>query len=474
MPQKVYLDDPEDELASAQDLFHFDTVHTLSYPVLFAKTGENKIPYALADALSIVRNRLGGPLTRAPLAMEDMDAIEVVVKGAAPPDWLYEQSYKTTLNRLLVYNCESGSCWRVRSLIAAKASVETLHPENLKLPLQIAMAREDLSIFYALLGSGADLTKKNGFGHTAFCIAVEKGDIELVRRIHHIVGGDALKHDAERALEAAIGNGNIDMVAVLIEELKLKLPPHQPLMRIAIEQDNLEMVQYLVQRGKADVRLRSKGDGRNAIVVAAAYGHVDIVRFLCTECDAYDPDALFAAAQHDRAGALLYLLSFLGARGEPDACNLRKDDLSLMAHALRNGAYGVMHALARLERVDTTDALFYAVEQNRHELVRILMPGAKRVEDNYGPMQDTLLTWAIENGSHDCIAVIVKLKSHLLLRKRPSDDKTPKILAHETLDPECIRKLEYASRKTSFPTSKLRKHAAHLFAQAASSSSSVY
>lgn len=499
MPVVVNLQNPDDELAKAHDIFHFEPVTGLQNPVIISKRGEDRIPYALNDALRLLKEQGVCPHTREPFQLEDIDALHIMASsGDSSLDEMqkkYEEGYQSTLYRLLVLNCDCGPSWRVRMLVVAAGANMSAYVEL----LHIAMNRGDgsLNVFYTLLEAAGNkvLLDKNQRGETALMAAVAMGNIRVVKRIHYILKYDQHMSTREMAssvnienktpLAIAVYKEDLPMVKLLVEGLRFPLQnfyspqmPNHPL-TLAIQKNNLELVTYLVQQ-KADVHMRGP-EGRDALAVAAAAGHTAILEFLVTHCamNPGDPDALRIASQNNRVKALELLLSKAERAATTTTTTTAiinkvtmksiANQHQLLVAASSNGAYSVTAMLVKLG-VDTTQAFFEAIEQNRPFLfLQLLYSSPNRDSwaiENYGSMRDTPMTWAIQHGSLQCFQHIVQLAPHFLMQARRSDNKTPKILAYESGDQACILALAKASQETAHPTAKLRKLAAEMFARA--------
>jgi hypothetical protein len=256
MPKLVHMQDPNDALACATDLFSFEPVTSLACPTTIALRGEDCVPYELEDVLRVLEQQGVGPMTRVPFSVEDIEPLHLVDVGLLIPEWVLRQRRMNTLDRLLVANVELGyddeseAPWRVRRLLSdgANPNERSNHGEPV---VQMAIGRCNEGVFYALLEWGASLSNTRSDGQCALLYAVSCGAQDMVRRVHAAlmwsnaaiqknVNNKSLSETRKRkrprlvatiephelrdlagrsAIDLAVRKGNHTMLLLLVEEL---------------------------------------------------------------------------------------------------------------------------------------------------------------------------------------------------------------------------------------------------------------
>ena len=396
MTRLVDMLDANDPLASATDIFNFETAANLRYPATIAIRGENTVPYDVEDALRVLVQHNGvAPMTRAKFTVEDIEPLMVVQRPA--------ETYTDTLDRLLVANLQLGSdasvCWRVRGLLNAKANPNTTC--GAASPMELAIRRCSVGALYALMYAGG-----SGCGSAMRC-AVKTGNADMVRCVG-AMNDAAVEPDL---VDVAARAGFVSVLHVLVNELGYTL--HQTLMLHpvfrAIEKGQCDVVDFFFENDAALATKRYR-DGRNALTVAAAAGQTGVIELLVRKYGMApdDMDVLCAAARHDRPAALRTLGALIshppGPTGwleTPD----REGEKPIMA-ALRNGAYVAMLTLAEMG-ADPFDALFEMARLNKaaglKELLSLLIDKQERLQEVIDARREThtLLSWAAVHGSFE-------------------------------------------------------------------------
>ena len=409
MTRHVDMEDIEnDPLATATDIFKFETAANLRYPTTIEICGENIVPYDVEDALKVlVQHRGIAPMTRARFGVEDIEPLCVVQ--------LPKETYFDTLDRLLVANLQLGTpstCWRVRGLLAAKANPNTMLGDC---PMHLAIKHNNVPALYALMHAGCRGAVR-GSGESAMRCAVKGGNPDMVRSVAMLGAHRVQEQDL---VDLAARAGCVDVLEVLVNELGYELHQHIMSAHRAIEKGHCHVVDFFF-RNVATMATTRYRDGRNALTIAAAAGQTAVIDLLVEKygMQPYDMDALCAAARHDRPESLRKLASLIADTQlewmeTPD----REDETPIMA-ALRNGAYASVLALAEMG-CRPFDALF---EMARHDKAAPLADLLTVLIDKQGRVQDvvdarrasddgvahTLLSWAAIHGSFNCALEVMR------------------------------------------------------------------
>jgi len=414
MPRIVDMEDIEnDPLATAADIFKFETAANLKHPTTIELCGENIVPYDLDDALKVLVQHSGvAPMTRAKFSVEDIEPLCVIQQP--------KETYLDTLDRLLVANLQLGSptsCWRVRGLLTANANPNT--KKGVISPMQLAIKHNNVPALYALLHAGADDSIRHSKLDTAMRCAVKSGNADMVRSVGMLV----IPHVQEPDLvDVAARSGDVDVLEVLVNELGYDLHQHIMTVHRALEKGHCDVVDFFFKNDAALATKRYR-DGRNALTIAAAAGQPAVIDLLVRKygMQPYDMDALCAAARHDRPSSLRKLASLIQASCRsakqwmetPD----REGETPIMA-ALRNGAYVSMLALAEMG-CQPFDALFEMARLNKTtalaELLAVIIDKQGRMQDvvdarhtSDDGVSHTLLSWAAAHGSFNCALEVMR------------------------------------------------------------------
>ncbi len=138
-----------------------------------------------------------------------------------------------------------------------------------------------------LIDAGADVNKANSYGVTALYIAARAGDSAATQMLL-AAGADAnaaLPTSGETVLMTAAKAGNAEVVAALLtggtEGVALTaLGEARAAARIAEAAGYSLLPNPTVATNYADVNARDRWYGRTAVMIAAAEGHLDVVRLL--------------------------------------------------------------------------------------------------------------------------------------------------------------------------------------------------
>ena len=251
-----------------------------------------------------------------------------------------------------------------------------------------------------LLEAGADVNARDAYGQTPFMLAATNGQVESLVLLL-ATGADANLQDTagRTALSMAAMNGQAFTVA------------------------------WLLRASDVDVQLTERGSGRNALHLAAAAGHDEVVALLTlTDLDPNAPDTneqtaqvLAAAAGHAEVLELLRIASLPPGLRE-DIERPRRDTQKTTTAFFRAAWAGDLPELERLFNLITIvdiqnhqlrTVLHLAAESgHRNSVLRLLhagaSPNARDGINNWIP-----LFFAIENGHTEIATLLFAAGSHL-------------------------------------------------------------
>ena len=409
MPRIVDMEDiANDPLATATDIFKFETAANLQHPTTIDLCGENIVPYDLEDALKVLVQHNGvAPMTRAKFGVEDIEPLHVIQQP--------KETYFDTLDRLLVANLQLGSpatCWRVRGLLTAKANPNTR--QGVVSPMQLAIKHNNVPALYALLHAGADDSIRHSKLESAMRCAVKGGNPDMVRCVAMLGVHQEQEPDL---VDLAARAGRVDVLEVLVNEIGYDLHQHIMSAHRAIEKGHCHVVDFFFNNDGTLATKRYR-DGRNALTIAAAAGQAAVIDLLVKKygMQPYDMDALCAAARHDRPSSLRKLASLIPDKQWMETAD-REDETPIIA-ALRNGAYVSVLALADMG-CQPFDALFEMARLNKTtvlaELLTIVLDNQGRVQEivdarhtSEDGVEHTLLSWAAVHGSFNCALEVMR------------------------------------------------------------------
>lgn len=442
MPKIVRMQDPNDALAVATDLFSFESASQLKWPTTIALRGEDSVPYDFEDALRVLLQQGTGPMTRACFSVADIEPLRLVDDTQTDEALLHQ--WQGTLDRLLDANVRlNGNAWRVRSLLNAGAN-----PNNTQY-LHEAIRRNRTDIFYALLDAGADLSVTDSNGNCAFLCAVSSGIVSMTRRVYEALVHEATNKKRKRskalqtqkrknnggynALDLAAQSGSLLMVRLLVEEIEMQSIGS---VYFAIENGHCSIIEYFFDKDSSLVSSR-RCDGRCALTVAAAAGNTDSIDMLVGQynMNPMDIDAVCAAGRHNRVDALEQLSDWTDLTEKEWKTVLetrdREGQRPIMA-ALLNGAYSAMITLAEMGS-DMVEVMFELVlRDDAAHLKECVVEKLKEMRNDGG---DTLLTWAVTHGSVESMVHLIEIEPELWTTAR-GDGQTPILMILDAVGPK--------------------------------------
>ena len=271
-------------------------------------------------------------------------------------------------------------------LIANKANVNVVNVEGT--PLHIAAGRGHVDVVEVLLNNGAKINDKDNIGRTPLELAVSHGSashLQVVKKLlqHKIMDVNAKGNDG------------------------------YTLLHIASQEDNLEMVKFLVDEG-CNINARNSS-GSKPVHIAAREGHKDIVEFFLSnglninESGAYSQTLLHYAAMKGHLDVVSYLI-VQGA----DVNSKDTNGCSPMHIAAVFGFKDVIEVLLR------NGAIFNAVDKdyrspleitNKKDVINLLAPTKELFEsvkrNNSSEVENCIKIGAYVNAkSTDCGTVL--------------------------------------------------------------------
>lgn len=164
-----------------------------------------------------------------------------------------------SLNDQLWEAARTGDAKAARELIAKGADVNAKFRYG-QTPIFKAAERGHTEVVKVLLENGADVNVRDTFyGATALTWAADKGHIEVVRALLD----KGIKGGAEEVLMGGIGQGNIELVKVVLAKGGLSAETLSGALAAAMRQNQTEIVELLKQAGgvpppKADFQVAAE------------------------------------------------------------------------------------------------------------------------------------------------------------------------------------------------------------------------
>ena len=300
---------------------------------------------------------------------------------------------------------------RVTALMRAAARGDAKLVELL-VPIQKGMKDEDGStaFVHALKSKHADvamiLLEHEAPSWTLLMCAAFIGDIELARS--HLSDRDKKNGDGDTALMIAARAGHADVVELLDPTDKAGVTA---LMRAA-DRNDVEAVRALIPLQKGRKTTGCIGTNRawifegTALMIAAAYGHTEVVRLLVEHemgmRDSYGYTALMMAARNSRTGCVKLLL-------EKEAGIRDNQGWTALILAARSGYVECIKLLVKREGgmrdAFGKTALMYAAQGGHTGCIKLLIEKESKVQDKDGV---TALMVAAENGNSELITLLLE------------------------------------------------------------------
>ena len=315
-------------------------------------------------------------------------------------------------------------------------------------PLQAAASAGNLEIVKFLVETGkVDVNSVSSGGQTPVSCAADTGHLNIVRYLVETANA-SINHpgttDAPGIVAAITNGGHMEVLRYLLSLYKVEPgatsdPTKFSPVEAAIYDERLDMLQLLVESGKADAWLRVRSCSGVFAVSSAARGPVALLKYLVEETK-MDPDLknednstpLTCAAQHGRLDSVEYLLS----TGRVDI-NVKVDGTTPLMFAAEGGFADVVRALVNVEGIKlearktrhARTPLSKAAGKGHVEVVKVLV-GTGRVvlESKDGKFGRTPLGWAARNGEIETIKFLT-LDAKCDINAKDKEGRTPLSLA---------------------------------------------
>ena len=170
--------------------------------------------------------------------------------------------------------------------------------------LSLACASGHLPCAELLLGSGASVDRTVADGNTALLLAAAEGHEDVVRILLELgASTTATDVEEETALMKAAAEGHVGVIGALLEHDPRSIGQHNrddfTALHYASSVGHITVVDALLAKG-ADPRA-SDGEGRTALVLAAMFGHTDVIARLLSAPGGAD-GTLEATKEEERLG----------------------------------------------------------------------------------------------------------------------------------------------------------------------------
>ncbi|NXE52801.1 RAI14 protein, partial [Casuarius casuarius] len=182
----------------------------------------------------------------------------------------------------LLQAVENGDPEKVASLLGKKGANATKQDSEGKTAFHLAATKGHAECLRIMVTHGADVTAQDGAGHSALHLAAKNSHPDCIKRLLQCkCPADSTDNSGKTALHYAAACGCLQIVQLLCEHkcpVNVKdLDGNIPLL-LAVQNGHTEVCKYLVDHG-ADINTRDK-NGRTALMVACEAGSLNIVEAL--------------------------------------------------------------------------------------------------------------------------------------------------------------------------------------------------
>ncbi|XP_068781292.1 ankycorbin-like isoform X2 [Struthio camelus] len=182
----------------------------------------------------------------------------------------------------LLQAVENGDPEKVASLLGKKGANATKQDSEGKTAFHLAATKGHAECLRIMVTHGADVTAQDGAGHSALHLAAKNSHPDCIKRLlQGKCPADSTDNSGKTALHYAAACGCLQVVQLLCEHkcpINVKdLDGNIPLL-LAVQNGHTEVCKYLVDHG-ADINTRDK-NGRTALMVACEAGGLNIAEAL--------------------------------------------------------------------------------------------------------------------------------------------------------------------------------------------------
>jgi hypothetical protein len=452
-PLVIDMADLTHPLSTAEDLIHGNATPDLEHPVVFRVTGEDRVPFNVWDALTVLTTTKVGAFTRCALHIDDIEPL-LLIDSRLPADSpvlaRFHRNHVATMSILMCQYVKRGETMGARMLVHDGADINARGAADGGTALHMAVegGHRIMASWLTDMAECDVVGICDDAGRSPFLKAVEVNDSMMVRTLLEVGarrGAEvrrrmvySVDHDGESALTLAIRHSFTHMVLFLLSEGRAPVnafdvslamgmsPAATPLsgrmslspVIVVIESNWPASILSTLVREGADLAAARKG-GLGAMAVAAMCERVQHLRVLMRLGLTPDAEAFRQAAIANHPRILRYLAfpawrtplllrqdgfdssdeeSFIPPPhkgGGHDGVRLPstlRGSRALVA-AVQNDAYQAAEALRDMG-VRTTSALVEAVQNDRFWAVRLLIiPTA--LPPTWPDWHDTPLTLAV-------------------------------------------------------------------------------
>ncbi|XP_034956854.2 ankycorbin isoform X2 [Zootoca vivipara] len=210
----------------------------------------------------------------------------------------------------LLQAVEHGDAEKVASLLGKKGANATKHDNEGKTAFHLAASKGQAECLRIMMTHGVDVTAQDGTGHTALHLAAKNSHPDCVKRLlQSKCPQESTDSSGKTALHYAAACGCLQAAQLLCEHkcpINVKdVDGNIPLL-LAVQNGHTEVTKYLLEHG-ADINSRDK-NGRTALMLVCEAGNLSIAEVLVRKgadinlVDALGHNALHYAVVSDNTG----------------------------------------------------------------------------------------------------------------------------------------------------------------------------
>nr|XP_028605161.1 ankycorbin isoform X2 [Podarcis muralis] len=210
----------------------------------------------------------------------------------------------------LLQAVEHGDAEKVASLLGKKGANATKHDSEGKTAFHLAASKGQAECLRIMMTHGVDVTAQDGTGHSALHLAAKNSHPDCVKRLlQSKCPPESTDSSGKTALHYAAACGCLQVAQLLCEHkcpINVKdVDGNIPLL-LAVQNGHTEVTKYLLEHG-ADINSRDK-NGRTALMLVCEAGNLSIAEVLVRKgadislVDALGHNALHYAAVSENTG----------------------------------------------------------------------------------------------------------------------------------------------------------------------------